>query len=140
MSLDEDRLLVGALGELGGVGGGRLGAQVGARRLRKNVLELDLIVSMTPEATAKRAQDVLADQGRLLRADQASELQAFEVVGIVGAGFANLNPAIVTVTIRLADNGSQVVVRAAAKEGLIKQRAGETAARRVATAISDLEQ
>jgi hypothetical protein len=42
----------------------------------------------------------------------------------------------VTVTIRAADQGSPLAVRGAAKEGLIKQHAGEAAARRVAEALA----
>ncbi len=136
VSLDEDALLVGALGEVGGGAGGRLGAESAGRRLRKNVLELDLAVSMTPEAAARRVQEVLADQGHVLRTEKADGESAVEVVGIVGAGFGNLNPAVVTVTIRPAEDGSRLVVRGAAKEGLIKQRAGEWAAKRVAAAIT----
>ena len=47
-----------------------------------------------------------------------------------------MNPAVVTVTIFQADNGSRLLIRGAAKEGLIKQRAGEVAARRVAAALT----
>jgi hypothetical protein len=50
-------------------------------------------------------------------------------------GVGILNPAVVSVAIRAADDGSsKLVVRGAAKEGLIRQRAGEAAARRVAEA------
>jgi hypothetical protein len=123
VSSDEDELLGAALSELA------------ARRLRKNVLEIELIVSLTPDAAATRVQEVLADQGHVLRAEEPDENSSIEVVGMVGAGFANLNPAVVTVTIRPSEYGSRIVVRGAAKEGLIKQRAGESAARRVAAAI-----
>lgn len=147
MSVDEDELLAKALGAVGARGGGIFGGRAGARggwagaelaarRLRKNVLELELVVSLTPEQAAGLARDVLADQGSLVRAGQPGEDSAIEVVGIVGAGLWNLNPAVVTITIRSAATGSQIVVRGAAKEGLIKQRSGESAARRVAATIS----
>jgi hypothetical protein len=42
----------------------------------------------------------------------------------------------VTVTISASPEGSRLVIRGAAKEGLIKQRAGEKAAKRVAAAIA----
>jgi len=58
------------------------------------------------------------------------------VRGIVGAGIWNLNPAVVTVTISAADNGGTTAhIRGAAKEGLIKQRAGQTAAERLASML-----
>ena len=55
---------------------------------------------------------------------------------MVGAGVGNLNPAVVTVTISASAEGSRLVIRGAAKEGLIKQRAGEKAAKRVAAAMT----
>ena len=58
---------------------------------------------------------------------------------IVGSGVMRLNPAVVTVWIaERAGGGSRVRVRGIAKEGLIKQRGGEQAAREVATAIERL--
>jgi hypothetical protein len=54
----------------------------------------------------------------------------------VGSGYANLNPAVVTVTIHASEWGSRLVIRGAAKEGLIKQRAGAKAAKQVAAAMA----
>ena len=59
-----------------------------------------------------------------------------EVIGLIAVGFGNLNPAVVTVTIRPSGSGSRLVVRGAAKESLIKQRAGEAAAKRIANALA----
>jgi hypothetical protein len=59
-----------------------------------------------------------------------------QVIGIVGSGYANLNPAVVTVTIHASEWGSRLVIRGAAKEGLIKQRAGAKAAKQVAAAMA----
>ena len=54
------------------------------------------------------------------------------VCGVVGSGAMNLNPAVITVTLTSATDGCTVVhIRGAAKEGLIKQRAGEKAAKRL---------
>ena len=53
---DEDELLVNAIADLGSLFGVRHGPEFAARRMRKNVLELDLDVSMTPDAAAKRAR------------------------------------------------------------------------------------
>jgi hypothetical protein len=124
MSMDEDELLAGALG---------MGA---SRHLRKSVLEVDVALAMPPAAAAERARQVLGELGRELDVRDEGETADSQVVGIVGAGSGNLNPAVVTVTIRAADQGSKLVVRGAAKEGLIKQRAGEAAARRVAEALA----
>jgi hypothetical protein len=133
---DEDELLAEALGELGGRAGGRAGTQYAARKLRKNVLELELSVTSGPAATAKGVEEVVRHEGRLVRAERGHDNSTTEVVGIVGAGFGNLNPAVVTVTVGPSGDGSLLTVRGAAKEGLIKQRAGEAAARRIADALT----
>jgi hypothetical protein len=122
MNLDEDELL-GAVGLV-------------ARGLKRNVLEIDLALAMPPEAAAKRARQVLGELGRELDIRADGETPDSQVVGIVAAGFLNLNPAVVTVTIRATDDGSKLVVRGVAKEGLIKQHAGEAAAKRVAEVLT----
>ena len=136
MSADEDELLANAHVEIGRLVGVRRGAEFAARRLRKNMLEIELDVSMTPDAAARRVQEVLADEGTVIRVEPGAEDAPGEIVGLVGAGFGNLNPAVVTVTIHPRNSGSRLVIRGAAKEGLIKQRAGEAAARRIAGALA----
>jgi hypothetical protein len=91
---------------------------------------------MTPAAATRRAEEVLADQGALIRTEPGGQDAPVAVVGLVTAGFGNLNPAVVTVTIRPSEYGSRLVVRGAAKESLIKQRAGEAAAKRIAAALA----
>jgi hypothetical protein len=54
---------------------------------------------------------------------------------VVGAGCLSMNPALVTV--RVGPDG-QILVRGVAKEGLIKQRAGQAAAERVAGKLDDV--
>jgi hypothetical protein len=138
MSFDEDELLIQAVGNVGGrvSPGGRRGAERAARRLRKDVFEVDLVVSMSPQAAADRAAEVISEHGSLLDLEGTGGDPGTQVVGIVGSGAANLNPAVVTVTIRASSEGSRLVIRGAAKEGLIKQRAGEKAAKRVAAAMA----
>ena len=59
------------------------------------------------------------------------------VRGIVGSGAMNLNPTVITVTISAASAGGTAVhIRGAAKEGLIKQRAGHKAAERFAVTLT----
>jgi len=61
MDFDEDELLTRALGDVGGLMGphGRRGAEHSARRLRKDVFEVDLVVSMSPRQAAGRARQVI---------------------------------------------------------------------------------
>jgi hypothetical protein len=97
VSADEDELRVNALVEFGNLVGARHGAEFAARRMRKSVLEVDLDLSMPPDAAAKRVEKVLADEGALIRSEPGGEGVPVEVVGLIGAGFWNLNPAVVTV-------------------------------------------
>jgi hypothetical protein len=138
MSFDEDELLVRALGDIASPVGShaRRGTERSARRLRKDVFEVDLVVSMSPRAARHRAERVISEEGRVLHLEGPGEDPGTQVVGIVGAGVGNLNPAVVTVTIQPAPEGSRLVIRGAAREGLIKQRAGAKAAKRVAAALA----
>ena len=138
MSFDEDELLIRALGNLGGQvsPGGRRGAERGARGLRKDVFEVELVVSMSPQAAADRAGEVISEQGSVVDLEGTGGDPGTQVVGIVGSGVGNLNPAVVIVTIRASSEGSRLVIRGVAKEGLIKQRGGEKAAKRIAGAIA----
>lgn len=138
MNLNEDELLVRGLGNVGGLVGppARRGAEIAARRLRKDVLEVDLVLSISPQRAADLARQVIGQYGSVLDSGGSGGDSAMRVIGIVGSGVANLNPAVVTVTIQASERGSRLVIRGAAKEGLIKQRAGAKAARRVAAAIA----
>jgi hypothetical protein len=145
VALDEDDLLAGALGALGRQVAGpraRRGVEQVARRLHKNVLELETEVDLEPSAARARVQRVLADHGRFLGTEDADADpgQATRCVGVVWSGVGNLNPAIITVTIRPAGNTTILLVRGAAKEGLIKQRAGEKAAHQIAAALGQPDQ
>jgi hypothetical protein len=59
------------------------------------------------------------------------------VKGVVWAGFSNMNPAIVTIWISPGERQhTQVTIQGKAKEGLIKQHAGEEAAVMIAQQIT----
>ncbi|MFE7184476.1 hypothetical protein [Streptomyces erythrochromogenes] len=138
---DEDLILaraLGALGAAGGGSGGRRGAAFAARRLRKNVHEVDLAVGLSQADAAARAADVLLRLGTPVRAAGAVPPAGARVVrALVGGGFGNMNPVLVTVTLTgTGPETTAVRVRGAAKEGLIKQRAGEKTARQVAELLS----
>ena len=80
---------------------------------------------MPPQAAADKAEQVLSEHGSVLDLEGNGGDPDRQIAGIVGSGVANLNPAVVTVTIRAASEGSRLVIRGAAEEGLIKQRGGE---------------
>jgi len=79
---------------------------------------------------------LLTQRGELL---DPRELQVGPdvIAAIVGAGRMGLNPTVVTVTVGSSQGGSSVVsVRAVAKEGLLKQRAGDEVAAWVRAQLS----
>ncbi len=124
MTFDEDELLAGALGALGGQAAGasaRHSVEAVAQRLRKNVLELETETNLQPSAAMARVRQVLAERGHFLGTEDTGSAGPARCVGVVWSGAANLNPANITVTIRQAGNATLLLVRGAAKEGLIKQ-------------------
>ncbi|AZP17033.1 hypothetical protein EJC51_13450 [Streptomyces aquilus] len=125
---DEDATLAHHLGAAAQAVGaqGKLTRLV-AGRLKKDVLEIRLGTGLAPEAALALAEQMvvgcvpplavvaLPDGGHAVRA-------------VMGTGFGGMNPAVVTLTVTAADGaGSTVLVRGAAKEGLIKQRGGQRA-------------
>jgi hypothetical protein len=129
------RLGAGLAGRLGGRRGGERGATYAAHRLREDRCELSIELDMAPEDVLRLAADVLAHEGSLLD-DELPALEHIEVWGLVGVGAGGLNPAVVRVAaIPAGEGGSTVIVRGAAKEGLIKQRGGQKAAARVRDAL-----
>ena len=107
-----------------------------ARRLNKNVHELDLMAAAPPDEIAERVASLLGSLGRIVD-QQNSGAGEMVVRGVFGAGAMNLNPALVTVTMSAGADGSTAVhIRGAAKEGVIKQRAGQKAAERIAEQLA----
>ena len=135
MAADEDDLLVGGLAGLGGYSGRRVPEKM-TRKISKNVFELDVELWVPVESATEKVRDILAQLGRVVHVEGAAGSSGTQVIGMMGAGFGKLNPAVVTVTIHPMEAGARLVIRGAAKEGLIKQRAGEAAAKRVAAALA----
>jgi hypothetical protein len=138
---DEDEILVAALGQVGGVShapgarrGGR-GARSAARRLAKDVHEIELPVAAPLGEAYAQVASLLGSIGQIVARSDHTGGTAI-VRGVVGSGAMGLNPAVITVTMTAAGEGSTTVhIRGAAKEGFIKQRAGEKAARRFAALL-----
>jgi len=127
---DEDMTLIehaGAVAEAAG-GGGR-GARFVARRLSKDVLEIRLGTDLAPEAASALAQRVLEHSGLVLAAVAVPGGHA--VRGVMSIGLGGIGLAVATLTVTPADGGSTVLVRGAAKEGLIKQHGGRRAAEEI---------
>ena len=140
---EREQLLGDGLAEAGSLGGrigggaaaaagGRLGARAAARRLATSDHEQQIERLDLPAADAAAlAGGVLAQLGQL-EWSEADGQGGYALRGVVGSGWLNMNPTVVD--IRLPASGP-AVIRAAAKEGLIKQRTAEKAVRRVIEAI-----
>lgn len=126
-------------GAADGLAGGR-GAIRAARRLRTDVHEIEIDSPASADEARARVTALIRATGRLIgQAD--SEDGAVVICGVVGAGAMNMNPAVLTITVSPdGGHGTTVHVRGAAKEGLIKQHAGEKAARRFAFLLEADEQ
>ncbi|MBN1588506.1 MAG: hypothetical protein JW888_03235 [Pirellulales bacterium] len=103
-----------------------------ARKLPNDMFQVELELAESADRVLRVACDVLDEVGRI-RDDVVASDAAPTVAAVVGSGFLNLNPAVVTVEVApLAADRARVTVTGTAKEGLIKQHAGEKAARRIA--------
>ncbi|MDQ1016177.1 hypothetical protein [Streptomyces afghaniensis] len=136
----EDEILAAELAALGAASGGsgRLTRLV-AKAMRKNVHEIDLVMPLPFDEAVKRVAEVLGRAGRAggsMPVEHSADQETVRVV--TGGGFGGLNPVVVTALVtRSGTGGANVRLRAAAKEGLIKQRAGEKTAARLAASLSE---
>ncbi|WP_405651696.1 hypothetical protein [Streptomyces sp. NBC_00019] len=139
MDQDEDQILADELAALGAQSGGsgRLTGLV-AKLMRKNVHEIDLVIPLPFGDAVERVAGVLGGGGQpvvSMRIGDGRDQEMMRVV--VGGGFGSLNPVVVTVLVtKGTEDSSAVRLRAAAKEGLVKQRAGEKTATRLAASLT----
>ncbi len=132
MPQEKDKILSREIGKLGGPGAGLV-----ARLLPNNVLELTLEINRPPDRTLETAFIILSQEGKIIE-DRRSDPDKPSVWAVVGSGFWNFNPALVQVQIVSAtDNVTKLSIIGTAKEGLIKQHAGEKAARRIAALLNE---
>lgn len=119
--------------ELGNIGG--LGAQYAARQLPSEGFEIQMARPESIRNVASAATHVASVHGRLIDVLELDE--GVEIKAMVGSGYMNMNPAIVSIFVTEHDHSSNVIVKATAKEGLIKQRTSERAVRRIAESIRE---
>ncbi len=135
----EDRILADELAALGAVGGGsgRLVRMV-AKLMRKDVHEIGLRVPLPFDDAVQRVSGVLGRAGRAVGTAPVGSAEDTTIRVVAGGGTAGLNPVVVTARVLKADeDNSEILLRAAAKEGLIRQRAGEKTAVRLAALLSE---
>ncbi|WP_171139568.1 hypothetical protein [Streptomyces sp. S3(2020)] len=138
MDEGEDQILADELAALGALSGGsgRLTGFV-AKLMKKNVHEIDLVVPLPFDEAVKHVGRVLGGAGPTVGAMRAGDAGDQEMIRVVtGGGAGGLNPVVVTVLVtKAAEDSSAVKLRAAAKEGLVKQRAGEKTATHLAALL-----
>ncbi|MFJ5729079.1 hypothetical protein [Streptomyces paradoxus] len=133
----EDELLADELAALAAVAGGWGGlTRFVAKVMRKNVHEIDLVVALPFEDTVDRVAHVLGRAGRRVCLPSEPLTEQWMIRVVAGGGVGGMNPVVVTALVTKGGaSDSQVRLRAAAKEGLIRQRAGERTATRLAALL-----
>jgi MFS family permease len=103
--------------------------------LPANAFDVTLEIAQGPDRSLELLSRVIGRLGRVLAQDRTDE--GARLQGVVRAGFLNMMPAVVTVTITEVNPGrSKVVIAGVSKDGLIKQRPGEGAVRRILKAAN----
>lgn len=134
----EDDLLADELVALAGTtGASKRIMRLVARVLRKNVHELDLVVPLPSEETVRHVVRVLGREGRGIESTVAAGAADWSTIRVlVSAGSGGLNSVVVTALVSMSgETETDVRLRAAALESLIRQRAGERTAVRLAAAL-----
>lgn len=129
---DTEEILERELGEVGGEFGG-LGARWAARRMPNNAFVASIELEISAAQALTEFSQAAGALGRVV--DRELNDAGARLTAVVGAGFWNMNPAVVD--LQLASRGAnrcRVTITGTAKEGLIKQRAGEGAVRRILAA------
>jgi hypothetical protein len=132
MSKRDDQILADELARLGG------SSLIGwvAKFLSTDIYEISFEIAVQPASIVSIVTSILDTEGELLGTEEISNI--FEVEGLVGSGFHNMNPTLVNISIAaLSDLQTHVKIQGKAKEGLIKQYAGKKAAQRVAHLLLD---
>jgi hypothetical protein len=129
--------LSGSLAGKAGALGGRIGAGFAAKYLPTESYSEKLVLKIAPETVLKLGFSLLTKLGELQAAD--SENSPYPTLkAIIGSGFLNMNPAIVYIEILAGDATScELVITAAAKEGLIKQRTAFKAVQRLISGLRE---
>jgi hypothetical protein len=118
-------ILASELGKLGGIG-----ARIAARFLPSVPHEASVNFAASPDEVRSAVDSILTEIGT-----RRPELPSNAVVS--GSGRWNLNPTIVSVSVRPSPSGASVRVHAVAKEGLSKQHSAQKAVERVVTLLTD---
>ena len=109
-----------------------------ARKLPTDAFSVTLRLAADAEAVLRAGAELLEEEGQLQEVAGTAKA-APAVSAVVRSGFLGLNPAVVTIEVLpQSENEALVNVSGMAKEGLIKQHAGQKAAQRIAGRLSGM--
>ncbi|MCX5397741.1 hypothetical protein [Streptomyces sp. NBC_00102] len=141
---DETRMLVDELTASAAATGansrltGFLLTKVTSKLMKKNVEETGLVVPLPFDEAVRRVTDVLEEAGQSVEAHPlvpGADRRTIRVLAHGGIG--GLNPVVVTASLtRGPGSRTEVGLRAAAMEGLVKQRTAEEMADRLAALLN----
>jgi hypothetical protein len=95
-----------------------------------NIHEESLSLDESPGQALADVREALQQHGHL-HSENTLDDGTTMVRGIVGSGTWNMNPAVVTATVHDSEGETLLVVRGVAREGVVKQRAGQQAVERI---------
>lgn len=117
--------------------GASFGGRAAAKFLPTEKHQVELIIRSDPRLVLTKTLAFLSSNGRVTESEELGESEFPTVSGVIGSGFLNKNPTILSTTITaITDDSCTVVVSGAAREGLIKQRSAAKAVDRLVTALA----
>ncbi|MEU9993030.1 hypothetical protein AB0E10_40970 [Streptomyces sp. NPDC048045] len=133
MTQSEDKLLAEALGRINP--GGKLASPF----LKNDIGEFDRELPLDFEHALERVRAVLTELPRGANPELVEAGTGRVTLRVLtGGGALKMNPVVVTVEVtRSGERTTTLHVRAIAKEGLIKQRAGQKTAERIAALLNE---
>ncbi|WP_331772083.1 hypothetical protein OG948_51960 (plasmid) [Embleya sp. NBC_00888] len=111
----------------------RYGVGFVVKLMRNNSHEVALDLPMSFDGAVRHVAAILAGVGVAPQSGGGESAPGRRTIRVVtGGGHLRMNPVLVTVVLTSESETTRVVVRGTAKEGLIKQRAGEKTAEMIA--------
>jgi hypothetical protein len=130
MQQSEDQLLAEALGRI------NRGGKIASRFLKNDISEFDRELPLGFDRALERVRTVLVGLTPGANPELVEAATDRVTLRVLTAGGAlNMNPVVVTVDATRSGERTTLHVRAIAKEGLIKQRAGHKTAERIAALL-----
>lgn len=117
--------------------GASFGARTAAKFLPTEQHQVELTIRSDPRFILTKIHAFLSSNGRVTESEELGESPFPTISGVVGSGFFNKNPTILSAMITaIASDSCTIVVSGAAKEGLIKQRSAVKAVDRLVAALT----